>query len=314
MPLSPIIHRSQKNGLYCFNTLRKFLFIVNPIAGTRSKKTIFQLIDALSAEGKFDVEICRTQAKGDATRLARESDADVVVAVGGDGTVHETALGILGSQKSLGIIPCGSGDGLALHLGISRNPKSALHVLLNGISEPIDCGIINGRQPFFCTAGVGLDADVAWEFANAGRRGIWSYISLAWKIWRHSKSQDYVVEIDKKKSSVNAVLITIGNAGQWGNQARITSLASVQDGMLDVCIVSPFKMIEIPVLAAKLLNGHIHTSRRVQMSRGKEITIRRQQEGPAHFDGDSYMMGTDLHITVRQAALNVMVPVHHRSI
>jgi YegS/Rv2252/BmrU family lipid kinase len=296
------------------NKLRKILFIINPIAGTRSKKNIFQLIDAISTEGLFDVEICQTRAQGDATRLAQESDADVVVAVGGDGTVHEVAQGLLGSQKSLGILPCGSGDGLALHLGISRNPKSALHTLLNGKSEPIDYGTINGQQPFFCTVGVGLDAEVAWAFAHAGRRGLWSYISLGWKIWRSSKAQEYVVEIDEKKMAVKAVLITVGNANQWGNQARITSLASVQDGLLDVCIVSPFKTIEIPVLAAKLLSGRIHQSRQVQMSRGKEITIHRQQEGPAHFDGDPYMMGMDIHITVRQAALQVMVPAHHQTI
>lgn len=314
MPLSPMTRRWRKNGLYCLSKLRKILFIVNPIAGTRSKKDIFQLIHAVAAEGVFDVEICQTRAQGDATRLARESDADVVVAVGGDGTVHEVAQGMLGSRKSLGILPCGSGDGLALHLGISRNPKYALQVIQEGRSEPMDCGTINGQQAFFCTAGVGLDADVAWEFANAGRRGLWSYISLAWKIWRHYKAQEYVVEIDQEKLSVKAVLITVGNANQWGNQARITSLASVQDGLLDVCIVSPFKTIEIPVLATKLLSGRIHTSRRVQMSRGKEITIHRKQEGPAHFDGDPFMMGKDIHFTARQAALQVMVPARHRPI
>lgn len=296
------------------NKLRKLLFIVNPIAGTRSKKKILQLIDAISTEGPFDVEIRETRAKGDATQLAQETDADIVVAVGGDGTVHEVAQGILGSQKTLGIIPCGSGDGLALHLGISRNPKAAIQTLLNGKPETIDYGTINGQQQFFCTAGAGLDADVAWEFAHGSKRGLWSYISLAWKVWRHSKPQDYVVEIDNNKLSVKAVLITVGNANQWGNQARIASLASVQDGMLDVCIVSPFKTTEIPILAAELLDGHAHKSRRVHMSRGKIITIHRQQEGPVHFDGDPYMMGTDIHITVEQAALHAMVPANQRTI
>lgn len=314
MLLSPTPLLWQKSVLYCSNKLRKLLFIVNPIAGTRSKKKILQRIGAISAEGPFDVEIRETRAKGDATQLAQESDADVVVAVGGDGTVHEVAQGILGSQKSLGIIPCGSGDGLALHLGISRNPKAAIRDLLDGKSEPIDYGTINGEQQFFCTAGVGLDADVAWEFAHGSRRGLWSYISLAWKIWRHSKPQDYVVEIDHNKMSVKAVLITVGNANQWGNQARIASLASVQDGLLDVCIVAPFKTIEIPVLATELLDGHAHKSRRVHMSRGKEIIIHRQQEGPVHFDGDPYMMGSDIHITVERAALHAMVPVNQRTI
>lgn len=263
---------------------------------------------------EYKVDICQTHAKGEATIFAQECDADVVIAVGGDGTVHEVAQGLIESSKVLGIIPCGSGDGLALHLGISRKPKAALHALLNGRSEFIDYGTINGQQPFFCTAGVGLDADVAWEFANSNRRGLWSYISLAWKIWRHSDPQDYTVEIDNVTTSVKAVLITVGNANQWGNHARITSLASVQDGLLDVCIVAPFQTIEIPALAIKLLTGHAHNSKRVHMSRGKDIVIHRQQEGPAHFDGDPYMMGTDIHITVNQAAMRVLVPAKQYTI
>lgn len=294
--------------------MRKLRFIVNPIAGTRSKKRILKLLDTIPSKGQFQIEISQTQAKGDASRLAGESDADVIVAIGGDGTVHEVASGILGSNKTLGIIPCGSGDGLALHLGISRKPQAAIDALLNGRTERIDFGMINGQQPFFCTAGVGLDADVAWAFANNNRRGLWSYIVLAWRIWRHSKPQDYVVEIDKNKMQVKAVLITVGNANQWGNQARITSLASVQDGVLDACIVVPFKTIEIPVLAVELLTGHAHKNPRVHMLRGKEIFIHRQQEGPIHFDGDPYMMGTDIQFTTEQSALSVIIPVSKNSI
>ena len=294
--------------------MQKLLFIVNPIAGTKSKEQILKLLDTIPTKGQFQVEISQTHAKGDATQFARGTNADVIVAIGGDGTVHEVASGILGSNKTLGIIPCGSGDGLALHLGISRKPQIAIDALLNGRIECIDYGTINGQVPFFCTAGVGLDADVAWAFANNNRRGLWSYIFLAWKIWRHSKPQDYVVEIDKKKMSVKAVLITVGNANQWGNQARITSLASVQDGMLDACIVEPFKTIEIPILAIELLTGHAHKSRRVHMSRGKEIFIHRQQEGPIHFDGNPYMMGADIQFTTEQSALSVIVPVSKHSI
>lgn len=290
--------------------MRKLRFIINPIAGTRSKKRILKKLETLSSMTGYKVDICLTHAKGEANELAHECDADVVIAVGGDGTVHEVAQGLLESTKALGIIPCGSGDGLALHLGISRKPIVALHTLLSSRYEYIDYGTINEQQQFFCTAGVGLDADVAWEFANSTRRGLWSYIALAWKIWRHSNPKDYVIEVDKNPMSVKAVLITVGNANQWGNQARITSLASVQDGLLDVCIVAPFKTIEIPALAAELLTGKAHRSRRVHMSRGKDIVIHRQQEGPVHFDGDPYMMGADIHFSVKPAALKVLVPAN----
>lgn len=294
--------------------MNKFLFIVNPIAGTKSKERILRLIHSTLPKEGYDVTIRQTQAKGDAVQWARETDADVVVAVGGDGTVHEVAQGILGSRKSLGIIPCGSGNGLALHLGISRVPRVAIHSLSEGKSQYIDYGMIDGREAFFCTAGVGLDASIAWEFGHENKRGLWSYITLAWKIWRHSTPQDYVVGIDNQTVAIKAAIITVGNANQWGNQARITSLASVQDGMLDVCIVEPFKTIEIPVLAAELLAGQTHKSRRIRMFRGAEISIHRQKEGPVHFDGEPYIMGTDIHFTVERAAVRVVVPARQLNI
>ena len=211
------------------------------------------------------------------------------------------------TEKALGILPCGSGDGLALHLGISRNPRKALATLQDGVCQTMDCGEVDGR-PFFCTTGVGLDAQVAWEFATAGKRGLWTYISLAWKIWQHFKPETYTLEIDGQTYRFPAVFVTVGNANQWGNQARITSLASVQDGLLEVTVVLPFHTWEIPVLATKLLDGRAHTSRRTRMFRGRQVVIHREKEGPAHYDGDPCRKGTEIHVNIVPSALHVMVP------
>lgn len=287
--------------------MKKILFIANPLSGGKDKKTILKDIDAAIDRQRFAPSFVYTERPGHATSLARDAEADIVVAVGGDGTVSEVAQGLVGTDKVLGIIPCGSGDGLAFHLGLSRNPLKALRTIQDGISETMDYGMVDGR-PFFCTSGVGLDAEVAWEFASAGKRGLWTYISLAWKIWQHFKPETYKIDVDGRTLSVPAVFVTVGNANQWGNQARITSLASVQDGLLDVTVVAPFHTWEIPVLATKLLDGRAHTSRRVTLLRGKRVTVVREKEGPAHYDGDPCMKGKEIHYEIVPAALRVRVP------
>ena len=283
----------------------RYLFIVNPISGGKSKQPIVGLLEKELDSASY--EVIQTTHAGHATQLARESEADVVVAVGGDGTVSEVAQGLIGTGKVLGIIPCGSGDGLAFHLGISRRPHLALQALLEGESMPMDYGRFDGK-PFFCTAGVGLDAEVAWQFASSGKRGLWTYISLAWRIWKHFHPDTYTIDVDGVTYTAPAVIVTVGNVNQWGNQARITSQASVRDGLLDVAVVAPFRTIEIPVLAAKLLDGRAHTSRRVRMLRGRRIVISRSTEGPAHYDGDPCRKGTSLFFEVVPSALKVIVP------
>ena len=291
--------------------MQKLLFIINPISGGRNKDAIIRMLDSTLDRNLFSHETVLTTHAGHATELAHRSDADIVVAVGGDGTVSEVAQGLIGTGKSLGIIPCGSGDGLALHLGISRNPRKALRTLTEGRAVTMDCGRIDGR-PFFCTAGVGLDAEVAWQFASSGKRGLWTYISLAWKIWQSFRPDTYEIETDGEKMTAPAVFVTVGNANQWGNQARITSLASVQDGLLDVTVVAPFHTWELPVLATKLLDGRAHTSRRVRMLRGRQITIRRTQEGPAHYDGDPCRKGLEIRFESVPSALRVIVPKNRK--
>lgn len=284
--------------------MRKLLFIANPLSGGIDKK---DLLTRLEKKVRHPYEVAFTERPGHATELARQTDADIVVAVGGDGTVNEVASGLIGTNKVLAIVPCGSGDGLALHLGISRNPRRAVKTLNDGIITDMDCGLLDGK-PFFCTAGVGLDADVAEKFGSAGRRGLRSYISLAWNLWQHFHPETYTIGIDGGKIETPAVLITVGNANQWGNQARIASLASVQDGLLNLVIVKPFRTWEIPVLAAKLMLGRAHTSRRVRTFTGKHITIDRTSPGAAHFDGDPVRKGTHLELQVVPHAIRVLVP------
>lgn len=283
-------------------------FIVNPVSGGKDKSSI------LAAIGKYmDLSRCRydvrqTQGPGEAEELARASKADIVVAVGGDGTVSEVAKGLIGSRKALGIIPCGSGDGLALHLGISREPAKAVKVINDACIQKIDVAHIDG-QPFFVTAGVGLDAQVSWNFASSKKRGLATYIQTALESWIKEKPCRYTVECGEASWSGKAVFVTVGNANQWGNEAKITPGASLTDGLLDVTIVEPFDALEIPDLAARLMTvGLADDRRKVHTFRGTSVHIHRASPGPAHKDGDPFQAGSDLYLSVQAAALNVVVP------
>ena len=287
--------------------MKRITFIVNPVSGGKDKQGVLAAIDRYLAP-EYSCEVLMTGKAGDATTWARESESDIVVAVGGDGTVSEVAQGLMGTGKALGIIPCGSGDGLALHLGISRNPAKAVRTLNAGCIARIDTARLDGR-PFFCTAGVGLDADVAFEFAHSTKRGLGTYISPAWNLWMHQdRASRCVVETDAETWSGPAVIVTVGNANQWGNEARIVPKASLRDGLLDVTVVEPFTTWEIPWLATLLMTGKADRSRRVRMFRSAHVHIRRDHAGPAHLDGDPFEAGVDLDLEVVPGTLDVVVP------
>ena len=286
----------------------KISFIVNPISGGKDKS---QVLSAIGKHLDFSIwraEILFTGGPGEAVKMARETDAEVVVAVGGDGTVSEVAKGLLGTGKALGIIPCGSGDGLALHLGISRDPVKAVKTLNSQAFTDIDVAYMNG-QPFFCTAGFGLDAQVALDFAKSSSRGLSNYISLAWEEWKKHPLSHYVIADESGPIwEGDAVFVTVANANQWGNQARIAPMASLRDGLLDVVVVNPFSTLEIPDLATRLMIGHAHSSRRFLHFSGTQFHIGRSGAGAVHFDGDPFEAGTEFDLQVRPASLSVIAP------
>lgn len=277
------------------------LFIINPISGKGKKR---EIAEALKAKG---YKVVFTEYAGHAERLARDAEEDTVVAVGGDGTVNEVARGLLGTGKTLGIIPCGSGDGLARHLGLSHRISKAIRTIENGKTIEIDAGTVNERD-FFSVCGVGFDAVVSERFAKCGKRGLWNYIRQGLKTWTSYTPQTYVLEIDGKRLEHKAIFITVGNSNQWGNGARITPLADLSDGLLDITIVDDFSAIELPWLGGRLMTGSVHKSKRVHTYRGKHIKITRGSDGPAHADGDWFYTGTILEIALRHKALKVLVP------
>ena len=277
------------------------LFIVNPISGKGRKARI---IAHLKEKG---MKVVYTEYAGHAEVLSREAAERIIVAVGGDGTVNEVARGIVGTDKVLGIIPCGSGDGLALHLGISRHYRQALKTILKGDVQKIDSGLINDK-PFFSVCGTGFDAVVSERFAKSGKRGLKNYIKLGLKTWMDYTPENYKIEIDGNAFEIEASLLTIGNSSQWGNNAKIAPLADICDGMLDMTAVDRFSAIEMPALAFQLMTGQLDKNSRVHCYRGRHIKISRPSGGPAHADGDWFSAGTELDIRILPQSLNVLVP------
>ncbi len=287
--------------------MQKILFIVNPIAGNRDKTRIVDSVRGRLNATKYVSEFVFTEYGGHATHLARKTDAEIVVAVGGDGTVSEVALGLVGTQKTCGIIPCGSGDGLALHLGIRRNVRDAVEAINGGLAVPMDYAEVCGH-PFFCTVGMGLDALVSHKFAESRSRGLKSYIFDAFKVWKNFKPEHYEIMADTDSWSGNAAMVTIANVNQWGNQAKIAPLASVSDGMLDVTVVKPFRNADIPVLAHMLMHGTLDRNPLVKTFRTSEVRVVRDGPGPVHIDGDPSEMGSEIFLKVIPAALKVIIP------
>ena len=276
------------------------LFIVNAISSNERKRRVARI--ALSKGYK----VAYTEYAGHAEVLARESDEEIVVAVGGDGTVNEVARGIIGTNKTLGIIPCGSGNGLALHLGIPYILEWAIKKVESGKSKPIDVAEVNGRL-FLSVCGVGLDAMVSKEFALSGKRGLISYIKQGLKTLKVYAPDNYKIAIDGVNIQTNALFITVGNSDQWGNGAKITPLAECSDGLLDVSVVEKFGAWALPGLVIRLMTGTLHRSSKVHCYKGKEIHIVRESEGVVHADGDWFVDSKELNIKIIPSAINILV-------
>ena len=287
----------------------KIVFIVNPISGTSDKQHISDLIPKYLDSRRFEWTICKTEHKGHAAEFVAKAvgeGADIVVAVGGDGTVNEVARSLIHSETALGIIPCGSGHGLARHLYIPMNPDGALQVLADCHIEALDYGIID-QQPFFCTCGVGFDAFISDRFAKAGRRGLLTYIENTLKEGLKYKPDTYEITIDGEKQVYKAFLIACANASQYGNNVYIAPHASMSDGLMDVTLIEPFTVLEAPQMAIQLFNKTITTNSRIHSFKCKQVHIKRSAPGVMHFDGDPKDAGEELDVRLVPKGIKMVV-------
>lgn len=288
---------------------KKILYLINPISGTQQKQSIEKLAQTLTDSELYDLKVAYTQYAGHATELAAEAverGVDVVVAVGGDGTVNEVGRALVHTDTAMAIIPCGSGNGLARHLHIPLVPRKAIEIINRQVIHSLDYGTINER-PFFCTCGVGFDAFISEKFATAGRRGLVAYIENTLRSGLKYKPQTYTIEDAGGTETLHAFLIACANASQYGNDAFIAPFASMKDGLLDVVVMEPFSTIESPQVALQLFNGTLPENSHVKTFKATELRIRREGEGVAHIDGDPFWTGDLIEVKVHQAGLKVVV-------
>ena len=296
---------------------KKAVFVINLISGTSDKAAIPGLIDQYLDKTKFEYEIAITQYAGHASEIAskaKDDCVDVVVAVGGDGTVNEVARAIVHSNTALGIIPCGSGNGLARHLLLPLNVRKAIDVINRSEVRQLDYGIINGYH-FFCTCGMGFDAFVSMKFAEAGKRGPITYVENVLREGLKYKPETYTIEDENSTLQYKAFLISCANASQYGNNAYIAPQASMSDGLMDVIIMEPFDVFEAPQISIEMFSKTLDKNSKIKTFRCKKLHIHRSKPGVIHYDGDPVMTGEDIDVELQEKGIKIVTnPFADRSV
>lgn len=291
----------------------KLRFIFNPRSGRNTSRPWLaaHIRDFITAH-RLDASLVTTAGPGHATDLARAALAagcDRVVAVGGDGTMNEIAQALLHSPAALALVPCGSGNGLALHLQLPRPLDRALALAVSPAARviAIDTGSVNDR-PFFNAMGAGFDADISDRFNRLSRRGLPAYARTGMRAFLQRRTHPVVIRTRQRRHVLDTLLVAVANSDQYGNNARIAPGARVDDGQLDLLAVRPLNLLSSIPLVARLFCGRIHHSSRVLHLRGSHFVIERSAPGLVHTDGETHVLGSFLEVAVHPRSLRLVVP------
>lgn len=282
-------------------------FIVNPISGGKKKhQKIVKLIDNQLDKQIYLYEVHYTEFAGHATEIAQEAvkqQIPFVVAVGGDGTVNEVGKALINTKTALGIIPTGSGNGLARELEIPMKPAKAIESLNTPINKQIDVCFVND-VPFFCTSGIGFDAHCSEVFSKMSGRGLWNYIKVGFlEFWKNKPLKCVFGGTDYEVFS-----ITFGNASQFGNNAYITPTAIIDDGLIDCTIIQPPSAFQALQMIWQLFNGNIHSSGLSENYRGTKFKVKTELNCLIHYDGEPLQFATnELIISIKEKSLRVLI-------
>lgn len=284
------------------------LFVINPISGGKNKQQIPAIINTWLDSSKFDPVYRFTDYVGHAAEITGEAMTKaykVIVAVGGDGTVNEVAGKLIHSETLLGIIPLGSGNGLARTLGIPLNLKKAIR-LINALHPVrIDGARLNDKH-FFNISGMGFDAAVSAGFGVNKVRGLKGYVSLWLKKVIHYKPDTYQVTVDGTSYQREAFLMSVANSSQFGNDVIISPQSRLNDGLLEVVIIKPLPVYKLPLMVYSIWRAKKKPSDWVEIIRGKHIVIDRLKDTQIHLDGEPVVMGKHMEIDILENALQVI--------
>jgi len=290
---------------------KKVKFIINPVSGVGRQCALEKIIPEFLNHNLYEYQISYTERAGHSTELSKEAaesgECDLVVAVGGDGSINEVARGLAGTEIPLGIIPTGSGNGLAHFLDIPFNFNRALQIINKGKVKKIDTATMNGKL-FISIAGVGFDALVAREFSKFKRRGFWPYFNIVVREYPRYQPKEYILELNGKTIKKEALFISFANSDQFGFNAAISPNASINDGLIDVCIFKKPSVLEAPILAQFLFFRAIDETRYLEIIKASEIKIIQPQNRYVHLDGDPVRLSKELIVKVNPLSLKVIVP------
>lgn len=297
---------------------RKIVYFINPISGTGGKGLLLDIISNKTAEKNIPFEILHTNAEGDYAylkeKITAENITDVIVC-GGDGTVNQVANGLLGVPVNIGIIPMGSGNGLAFAAKIPKRIHKALEVVFTGNAVYIDSFYINKK--FSCMlCGLGFDAQVAHDFAKQKKRGLSTYIKQSVKNFFNARNYDFEIILDGRSLHSEAFFISIANSNQFGNNFTIAPQASLNDGLLDIVIVNKMsKLRMIWTILKQIRNGQVrmyedkkYHKNDIHYFQTKKITIKNPQLAPLHIDGDPAETSEVFEIEIVENAFKLLTP------
>ena len=290
----------------------KIMFIVNPISGHHDKSKFPSIVEELIDKDKYDYTITLTEYGGHAavlTKQAIEDEYDIIVAVGGDGTINEVATNMIGARQTFAIVPYGSGNGLARHLHLPLKANKVITEVINkGVKSKIDTAAMNG-VPYISIAGVGFDAIIADFFAKDPNRGIKTYVKLVTKDYLHFQPKKYHLILDEKEEiDCEPFFISFANSKQFGSIEVVSPTASLNDGLLDVCIFKKPNMLQVPYVATRLLTKKIDRTHFVDIHKAKKIQVIRENDEIANIDGEAVMMPKNISVEINPLSLNILLP------
>jgi len=287
--------------------MKKILVIINPVSGVGKQKYVEKALNKFIDKERIQYTIEYTNAPGHATEISRKAvkKFDAVIAVGGDGTINEVSQGLIESDTPLGIIPLGSGNGLARFLNIPLSIEKAIQVINGFRIKTIDTIRINDTK-FVNVAGVGFDAIISHKFANSKKRGFISYLKLILNEISHYKGKKFKIWIDGVKIKKKAFLITFANSSQFGYNAHISPSSKIDDGIIEVCLLKSFPFFVAPSLTLRLFNRTLDKSVYSQIYKGKDIRVVHKKNIIAHIDGEPKEFGKELKIKMNPLSLKVI--------
>jgi YegS/Rv2252/BmrU family lipid kinase len=290
---------------------KSLLFIVNPISGIGKQKKIEELLKSTIDHSLIDYTIRYTECIHHGKVIAREAVGqgcfDAIVAVGGDGSVNDVVSGMVGSNMTLGIIPCGSGNGLARNLKIPLTPTHAIEAINHYKVAEIDTIFLNDRV-VTSIAGIGFDARVARRMKQTKVRGLQAYAKIILTDYPTYKEHTYKLNIDGNEIERKAWFISFANSNQFGYNTAIAPLAKLDDGLIDVCIVDRIPLLHLPLTAPLLYLNHFELSQHVEYFKAHEVTVYNNKERWVNLDGEGERIGEELHFYNVRKSLKVLVP------